>query len=136
MKCQFYFILFLVVVFSLHSFCQKSTKVTFEIKGNAKNKTYGYTPQNPIKVGGGAYAGYHFLFIKHLRGPNGDSLDVERIGSCYNYDNPDTTLTPYEKGVLTCFSFKCKAFKKPKVLYFDKYRYGDLYIPKNFTWID
>ena len=106
----------------------------FEIKGTSTDKKYGYTEEQPIKVGGGTSAGYHFMFIEHLRGPNGEKLFVNRIGSCGSYPNPDTTLTKYDNGVLTCFSIDCLSFKKPRVLYFDKYRTGDLYIPKDCTW--
>ena len=108
----------------------------FDIKGTSSDKKYGYTEQKPIKVGGGTSAGYHFMFLQHLRGPNGEILEVNRIGSCGTYPNPDTTLTKFNEGVLTCFSIKCPSFKKPKILYFDKYRTGDLYFPKELTWVE
>jgi hypothetical protein len=108
----------------------------FEIKGNTRDKNYGYTEQKPIKVGGGTSAGYHFMFIGHLRGPNGEQLDIKRTGSCGEYPNPDSTLTKFNQGVLTCFSINCASFKKPRILYFDKYRTGDLFIPKDLTWED
>jgi hypothetical protein len=106
----------------------------FDIKGTSKDKKYGYKEEQPIMVGGGTSAGYHFMFLRHLRGPKGEQLEVNRIGSCGTYPNPDTTLTKFNEGVLTCFSINCPSFKKPKVLYFDKYRTGDLYIPKGLTW--
>jgi hypothetical protein len=106
----------------------------FTIKGISSDKKYGYIEEKPIKVGGGTTAGYHFFFLKHLRGPNGEALDVIRIGSCGSYPNPDSSLTKYDEGVLTCFSINCPSFKRPKTLYFDKYRTGDLYIPKDLTW--
>lgn len=106
----------------------------FDLKGTSSDKKYGYTEQKPIKVGGGTSAGYHFMFLQHLRGPKGETLEVNRIGSCGTYPNPDTTLTKFNEGVLTCFSINCPSFKKPKILYFDKYRTGDLYIPKDLTW--
>ena len=110
--------------------------IDFEIKGKANRKKYGYSKKYPIKVGGGSSAGHHFQFIEHLRGPNGEDLEIRRIGSCGEYDNPDPELTKFDKGVLTCFSVDCQAFKKPRVLYFDKYRNGDLYTPKDLTWIE
>ena len=106
----------------------------FNIKGTSSDKKYGYSEEKPIKVGGGTSAGYHFMFLEHLRGPKGEKLEVVRIGSCGSYPNPDTTLTKFNEGVLTCFSINCPSFKKPKILYFDKYRTGDLYIPKGLTW--
>ena len=111
-------------------------EVEFDIKGPAKSKKYGYSEKDPIRMGGGTSAGHHFQFVWHLRGPNGEQLETVRIGSCGQYNNPDPTLTKYDKGVLTCFSVNCAAFKEPKILYFDKYRTGDLYIPKDLTWQD
>ena len=111
-----------------------SQNIEFEIKGQSENKRYGYSKKEPIRVGGGSSAGYHFLFIQHLRGPNGEKLEVKRIGSCGNYNNPDPLLTKFDKGILTCFSINCNAFKKPRVLYFDKYRNGDLFIPLDLKW--
>lgn len=108
--------------------------INFKIEGEAKNKKYAYSINDPIRVGGGASAGHHFQFLEHLRGPNGEKLEVIRIVSCGNYDNPDPELTKFERGVLTCFSINCSAFKKPRILYFDKYRNGALYTPKGLTW--
>lgn len=118
--------------FLFSSFLREDTK--FEIKGTSNNKKYGYSEAQPIRVGGGSSAGHHFIFLQNLRGPNGEKLEVERIGSCGTYSNPDTTLTQYKEGVLTCFRINCNSFKKPRILYFDKYRSGDLYIPKDLTW--
>jgi hypothetical protein len=90
----------------------------FEIRGTSSDKKYGYTEQKPIKVGGGTSGGYHFMFLQHLRGPKGETLEVNRIGSCGTYPNPDTTLTKFNEGVLTCLSINCPTFKKAKILYF------------------
>lgn len=133
MKKSFFTFLFAFFIICLSSFILKNDP-EFIIKGTSKDKKYGYTKEKPIKVGGGTSAGYHFMFIKHLRGPNGEIMDVERTGSCGSYPNPDTTLTKFKEGVLTCFSINCSSFKEPRTLYFDKYRTGDLYIPKDLTW--
>ena len=127
------FVGLLISIFSVSSY---NIRVDFEIKGQAKSKKYGYDKKFPIKVGGGTTAGYHFQFIEHLRGPNGEKLEVSRIGSCGNYPNPDPTLTPFKEGVLTCFSINHPGLKKPLTLYFDKYRSNDLYIPVGLTWAE
>ncbi|WP_306642505.1 hypothetical protein [Sanyastnella coralliicola] len=126
-------ILFLTLGILLTSFIS-GIGIDFEIKGQAESKKYGYSEKKPIMVGGGSSAGHHFQFLEHLRGPNGEKLVTSRIGSCGDYDNPDSTLTNFKKGVLTCFSIDCPSFKKPRILYFDKYRNGDLYVPKDLKW--
>lgn len=112
----------------------RTDDAVFTIRGIARSAKYGFTEEQPIKVGGGASAGYHFQYLAHLRGPHGEALEIKRIGSCGTYPHPDTSLTKFDQGVLTCFSLECSAFRYPKVLYLDKYRTGDLYVPVGFTW--
>ena len=135
MKTKNYFKLSIwgFLLFTLVSFIS-NVDPKFDIKGTSTENKYGYTEQEPIKVGGGTSAGYHFMFLQHLRGPNGEMLEVNRIGSCGVYLSPDSTLTKFKEGVLTCFSINCSGFKEPRILYFDKYRVGNLYIPKDLTW--
>ncbi|MGV3611440.1 MAG: hypothetical protein ACO1N0_10850 [Fluviicola sp.] len=135
MKKHLNFSIGIFLILGLASFVLRD-EPKFEIKGTSKNKNYAYSENDPIRVGGGTSAGYHFMFLGHLQGPNGEKLEVSRIGSCGTYPNPDTTLTKFKEGVLTCFSINCPAFKKPRTLYFDKYRTGDLYVPKDLTWKD
>ncbi len=126
-------VVFACTILTMISFVARD-EPQFDILGTANNKKYGYTKKQPIKVGGGTSAGYHFQYLEHLRGPKGEKLEIRRIGSCGSYPNPDTTLTKYDQGVLTCFSINCSSFKEPRTLYLDKYRVGDLYIPKDCTW--
>lgn len=54
--------------------------------GNCKistDQSYGYSPENPIKVGGDAFEGpsRERAFLDNLLGPNGEKLSYERKGS-------------------------------------------------------
>lgn len=111
-----------------------NSSIDFEIEGPAKSKKYGYTEKDPIKVGGGVSAGYHFMFLQHLRGKNGERLQVERLGSCCDYKNADADIGLNGSGVLTTFKIYYPGMPEPKILYFDKYRKGKLYIPHWLTW--
>jgi hypothetical protein len=53
--------------------------------------SYGATPANPIKVGGGAMyvMARSMRFLETLRGPAGQGLHVKRLGS---FDGPDDTI--------------------------------------------
>lgn len=49
------------------------------------DSTYGYTEQNPIKVGGmadGLGPDNEWEFVSNLRNIHGDSPEIERLGSC------------------------------------------------------
>lgn len=85
--------------------------------------TYGYTKENPIKVGGGAFDGpaRERAFLDTLRGPNGEGVEYYRLGS---EDGVDTILDAYQVSFLGQDSV---------VLYMDEYSYEDLKAPVGFT---
>lgn len=128
--------LILLLSFSSFSFLYAQDNIEFDIKGNAASESYGYLNEEPIKVGGGYKGGYHFQFIAHLKGPNGEELEITRIGSCGSYKGLDKKYgnAMITEGVLTCFEINCASFKKPKMIVLDKYRDGELFIPKGLTW--
>ncbi len=88
----------------------------------ARKKKYGLNEKLPIKVGGGMIPYNVYSYLKHLSGPNGEKVLFERIGSGPSYDNPDSTLTPFDQGVLTMF-YVWYGEEKRKVVYFDQYRF-------------
>lgn len=128
---HFFLLKFLLVWSSLH---YSSLVSDFVINGPAPQKKYGFSEKNPLQVGGGPDLGNHFKFLEHLRGPEGEKLEIGRLGNCGEYDNPDPSYTVFGKGVLTCFSVTSPSFGKSKTLYFDIYRSGELYIPNGLTW--
>jgi hypothetical protein len=104
--------------------------VTFPtVSGNGSNTcvissddTYGYTMENPIRVGGDAFGGpsREKAYLNNLRGPNGEEIHYERKGSIpYN----DTILDEY---VITGLS-------KLVTLYLDEYSWSEPQAPVGFT---
>lgn len=88
------------------------------------DKTYGYTEENPIKVGGDFMDGpaRERAYLDNLLGPNGEVLTYERIGSL---PSGDTILDKYHitgQGV-------------DAMLYLDEYNYAPLQAPIGFTCI-
>jgi len=104
----------------------KSIQFTDPSKGCAitTDKTYGYSKNNPIKVGGGDFQGpsREEAYLDNLLGPNGGPLSYTREGSL---DNGDVILDLYHvtgKGVNA-------------ELYIDEYNFLELYAPVGFTCV-
>lgn len=86
------------------------------------DETFGYTRENPIKVGGGAFGGppREEAYLNNLRGPNGETLTYERLGSA---PFGDTILDSYE----------IRGLAKNVILYLDEYAYTEPQAPVGFS---
>lgn len=84
--------------------------------------TYGYTQENPIKVGGGDFDGppRERAFLDNLLGPNGERVSYERTGS---FSFEDTILD----------IFDITGLSKQVTLYVDEYSYSEPQAPVGFT---
>jgi hypothetical protein len=85
--------------------------------------TYGLTPGNPIKTGGGdmTMAGRQVRFLSALRGPAGEGVHFKRMGSS---PGPDGTI-------LDAYALDIKGEHKT-TLYVDGYRWSDPVAPVGF----
>jgi hypothetical protein len=89
------------------------------------DNTYGYTKDNPIKVGGDWFDGpaRERAYLDALSGPNGEIVSYERNGSL-NYG--DTILDEYT----------VRYAEETVILYLDEYTYEELMAPVGFTcWV-
>lgn len=86
------------------------------------DSTYGYTQENPIKVGGDFFEGAarERLYLDNLQGPNGEPILYHRTGSI---PFADTILDAYE----------ITGLNEPVVLYLDLYLYTAPQAPVGFT---
>jgi len=86
------------------------------------DKTYGFTQANPIRVGGDWLKGpaRERAYLDNLKGPNGESIQYERLGSL-EYSN--TILDEYQ------VTYGGKTI----VLYLDMYKFETLYAPNGLT---
>lgn len=83
---------------------------------------YGYTMENPIKVGGDAFAGpaRERAYLDNLRGPNGEPITYERTGSL----STDTTILD---------EFQITGAGLAATLYIDEYSFTPPQAPVGFT---
>ncbi len=96
----------------------------------AATPTYGFTQGNPIKVGGlseSQEAGY----LNGLRGPAGEPVDYERIGSCCPFKTDKALIEGI--GLLDAFRVTYKGQPQAAILYIDFYDEEPLYAPLGFT---
>lgn len=108
---------------------------TFKIEKTAASAVYAYSTQAPIKVGG-AETNEDILnerrFLNALRGPNGEKVTYELVGSCcyYELENP----THSNIGLLD--RYKVTVGDKEYILYFAPYESTkELLAPKGFTFV-
>ena len=85
----------------------------------------GFTPDQPVQVGGGAMLGpaRERRYLDALRGPAGEPVQYKRTGSTPASD--DTILDAYE--------VTYGRLEKPVTVYLDEYHFGDLRAPQGFT---
>ena len=105
--------------------------VTFSTSEQSSNgctistdNTYGYTQENPIKVGGDAFGGpaRERAYLDNLLGPNGEKITYERAGSV---SFGDTILDAFEITVAG----------KKITLYIDEYAFTEPQAPVSFTCV-
>ena len=87
---------------------------------------YGFTPDQPVQVGGGAMYGpaRERRYLDALRGPQGQPVQYKRMRS-----TPETA----DGTILDAYEVTYERLEKPATLYLDEYHFGDLRAPQGFT---
>ena len=88
---------------------------------------YGFSPENPIHVGGGP-AGQR-SFLEALRGPAGQPLAWRRLGSCCEFETPNGLMG---LGLLDLYEVTYEGLDQPVILYLDMYDSGPAAAPAGF----
>ncbi|MPN11009.1 hypothetical protein SDC9_158307 [bioreactor metagenome] len=97
------------------------------------DKSYGYTEDNPIKVGGvdkkeGPLNERRFL--NALAGPQGEKVSYYRLGSCCIFDTENGLNG---RGLLDNYRVTWEGSKDTVSIYINMYDYGQLKAPVGFT---
>ena len=104
-----------------------------QLSGLSEDETYGYTADNPIKIGGEdlMYGPYlQRLFLNSLAGPDGQPLKYMRIGSCCTFET-DRGMNGI--GLLDKYQVTWEGQSNPIILYLNMYDVGDVRAPVGFT---
>lgn len=86
------------------------------------DSTYGFTQENAIKVGGDWFKGpeHERAYLDNLKGPNGEDVKYERLGSL-------------GFGDIIQDEYQVSYNGKSVILYLDMYNFEELYAPVGFT---
>ncbi len=96
--------------------------------------TYGYTEENPIKVGGfeeDQGPDNEQRFLESLRGPKGQRVRFERNGHCCPFATPASELG---LGFLDVYEVTYDGLGVPVKLYINMYDKDKLQAPKGFSY--
>lgn len=107
---------------------------TFLLQLPAADSTYGFSPANPIKVGGTKEQSgprNQRRFLNALLGPGGEKVQYARLGGCCPFKTPNGLLD--NTGLLDRYRVYWQGSKDTLILYLNMYDYGDLFIPNGFT---
>jgi hypothetical protein len=126
-----------LLFFSFNSFTygQELLKDEFTLKLSSisKSKKYGYSQKKPIKVGGMSPEGVRAQnFLSALKGPNGEKVAYQRLGSCCSFKTPNAIIG--NKAVLDMYEVYYKGLDTPIKLYINEYDYESPACPKGFTY--
>ncbi len=103
---------------------------TFRITTYSEDSTYGYTEQNPIKVGGPTDGPLNEArFLNALTGPGGETIQYERLGSCCMFASPNGFMG---HGLLDKYSIRSSNHTAPIILYLNMYDSDTLKVPVGF----
>lgn len=108
-----------------------SLPVSFEVNRPAERASYGYTPTDPVKVGGpdGGPARER-MFLDQLAGLRGEKITYRRLGSCCSFDTPRGFMG---KGLLDKYEIMIGNDPEPRILYLNMYDFEEPLLPGGFT---
>lgn len=106
-----------------------STVLPFLIETSSQDETYGFTANNPVRVGGGREAGARnqLRYLNALLGPRGQALQYEHEGSCCAFKVSEAGID--NEGQLDIYTITWKGRKEPLKLYLNMYEEAPLAAP-------
>ncbi|MDX5347898.1 MAG: hypothetical protein LPJ89_02260 [Hymenobacteraceae bacterium] len=107
---------------------------TYLLNERADDKTYGYNPSNPIKVGGSEESSgpkNQRRFLNALLGPNGEQIKYYRAGSCCPFKTPNGLIN--NLGMLDRYRISWTGSQDTLDIFINMYDKGDLKIPVGLT---
>lgn len=127
----------LLLLFCL-SACGTSRMATYKSDGPIRNlqmatdKEYGYTQENPIRVGGGSNGpGNERAFLNLLAGPNGEAITYSRLGSCCMFKTKNGLFN--DSGMLDKYELKWNGGDESIILFLNMYDYETPMCPVGLT---
>lgn len=101
--------------------------------GQSEDSTYGYTKENPVKVGGSDLRDgpkRERAYLNSLRGPSGQRVKYQRLGSCCHFETPNGLMGG---GLLDMYELTYDGLTKSVTIYINFYDPGSPLAPVGFT---
>ena len=98
------------------------------------DSSYGYSAENPIRVGGARTERgpqNERSFLDALRGPAGQVLTYRRAGSCCPFTTRNAVI--FDAGALDIYEVSYEGLTKPVTLFINMYDYQRPLVPVGFT---
>lgn len=96
----------------------------------AIDPAYAYDKLQPVNVGGADYAA-EWRYLNALRGPRGEVVHYQWIGSCCVFE---TEAAEQGKGFLDQYSLRYEGLAKPRVIYLNMFESSTPLAPMGFTF--
>jgi len=108
---------------------------TFQLNGISNDPTYGYTENNPIKVGvrGNEPKINEFRYINALKGPDGEEIIFRELGDCWKKISSKRSKKKI-LGQIKIYEVTYDSLSRPIILFINNYEYKPLYAPIGFTF--
>lgn len=121
----------IIVLTSLIVLISCSTSKTGN-KETTTDSTYGYSKENPIKVGGNSNGPVNERnYLNSLSGPNGEQITYSRSGSCCHFE---TNKSSFGMGMLDIYRVSYEGKKDTISLYLNMYDKETLKSPVGFKF--
>lgn len=101
----------------------------------ATDKTYGYSKDNPVKIGGaaeGEKAAHREAFLNALRGPDGQLVSYVSHGKCCVFD---VEAGGKSRGEIEVLLLSYPQIPKPVIVYLDVYHFESPKAPWGFSFV-
>lgn len=112
----------------------ESTPISVDFTHTSSDPTYGFSEDKPIMLGGflhgTEYQGAHIQYFNNLLGPNGEKVNVRRLGSCCGFEY---SSLPLGGGMLDMYELSYSGQDKPVVVFVNLYKFESPKAPKGFA---
>lgn len=104
-----------------------------KLSQTASDPNYGFSEQSPVKVGGGFGSGSDltYKYLNALRGPAGETIRYDRVGTCCPFKSPNSPFGG--EALLEVYQVTVPGLGSPRRLYFNWYDSGDVLIPAGLS---
>lgn len=105
---------------------------SFSSSNEIQDETYGYSKENPIKVGGNSNGPANERnYLNSLSGPNGETVQFKRSGSCCHFE---TKNSDFGMGMLDIYRVTYEGKNDTVSLYINMYDKAKLKAPVGFKF--